>query len=254
MTPDPIWQPLHEELLRWERAGRTADFWLRDDDAVEPTVALDRLLGLTGEFAVPVTLAVIPAFTGEALARRLEAAPHATVAVHGWSHKNHAPAGQKKQELGAHRPRDVVLGELAQGLSHVARLHGELALPMLVPPWNRIDAALISDLGAVGFEALSAYGPPRPAPISVLNSNVDLMDWHGTRGCRDHSLLVQDIVAGLGRAFESGGDPVGLLTHHLVHDETAWSFLVRLFEITSRHDGRWRSARTILGPSRSDLS
>ena len=77
----------------------SADFWLRDDDAVEPTVALDRLLGLTGEFAVPVTLAVIPAFTGEALARRLEAAPHAAVAVHGWSHKNHAPAGQKNRSL-----------------------------------------------------------------------------------------------------------------------------------------------------------
>ena len=144
-----------------------------------------------------------------------------------------------------------MLEELARGLSHVSCLHGERALPMLVPPWNRIDAGLISDLGDVGFEALSVYGPPRPVPISVLNSNVDLMDWHGTRGCRDHSLLVRDIVAELGRAFESGGDPVGLLTHHLVHDEMAWSFLARLFDVTSRHEGSWRSAGNILRPERS---
>ena len=67
MTSDPIWQPLVEELARWQRAGRKAELWLRDDDAVDPTPALDRLLDLTGEFAVPVTLAVIPALTDEKL-------------------------------------------------------------------------------------------------------------------------------------------------------------------------------------------
>ncbi|TIT57545.1 MAG: polysaccharide deacetylase, partial [Mesorhizobium sp.] len=61
MTSDQIWQPLVEELARWQRAGRKAEFWLRDDDAVDPTPALDRLLDLTRQFAVPVTLAVIPA-------------------------------------------------------------------------------------------------------------------------------------------------------------------------------------------------
>ncbi|TGT79958.1 polysaccharide deacetylase, partial [Mesorhizobium sp. M8A.F.Ca.ET.161.01.1.1] len=100
MTSDQVWQPLVEELARWQRAGRKADFWLRDDDAVDPTPALDRLLDLTDEFAVPVTLAVIPALTDEKLVAQLDGAPHATVAIHGWAHRNHAPGDQKKQELG----------------------------------------------------------------------------------------------------------------------------------------------------------
>ncbi len=244
MTSDPIWQPLVEELTRRQRAGRKAEFWLRDDDAADPTPELDRLLALTGEFAVPLTLAVIPAPTDEKLVARLDEAPHATVAVHGWAHRNHAPEDQKKQELGPHRPREAVLDELARALSHVGGLHGARAVPMLVPPWNRIDAGLISDLGSLGFAALSVYGPPKPASLAVINSNVDIMDWHGTRGCRDHGLLVQAIVAQL----QHDGEPVGLLTHHLVHDESAWLFLERLFTITTQAEAcLWLPIRTLLG-------
>ncbi|TIS82782.1 MAG: polysaccharide deacetylase, partial [Mesorhizobium sp.] len=61
MTVDQIWQPLVEELACWRRADRKAEFWLRDDDAVDPTAALDRLLELTRALEVPLTLAVIPA-------------------------------------------------------------------------------------------------------------------------------------------------------------------------------------------------
>lgn len=246
MTADSIWQPLREEIMRWEDAGRTAEFWLRDDDAVEPTAALDRLLDLTGDFAVPVTLAVIPATTDGRLGDRLSKAEHAAVAVHGWAHQNHAPKDQKKQELGAHRPRGAVLDELAHGLSQIIRLHGERAVPMLVPPWNRIDAGLIDELGSIGFTALSVYGPPKPAPIRVVNSNVDIMDWHGTRGCRDHALLVQEIVARLQQGYD-GGEPVGLLTHHLVHNEAAWVFLEQLFEVTGRSGAcEWLPVRALI--------
>ena len=243
---DSAWQPLADGLARRNGAGRAARFWLRDDDAVEPTDALDRLLGLSGAFAVPVTLAVIPALTGDALADRLQTEPLASVAVHGWSHRNHAPEGQKKQELGTHRPRATVLDELAQGLSRLAGLYGARAMPMLAPPWNRIDARLIPDLVPLGFKALSVYGPPQPAPIRMLNSNVDLMDWHGSRGCRDHAELVNDIVAQLGRDFDDTDAAVGLLTHHLVHDQAAWSFLARLFELSLRSGAGWLAANALL--------
>ena len=53
MTEDPIWQPLQAELARWIHASRSAKFWLRDDDAVEPTAALDRLIGLANDFDAP---------------------------------------------------------------------------------------------------------------------------------------------------------------------------------------------------------
>lgn len=246
MSADPIWRLLHAELARWEEAGRTAPFWLRDDDAVEPTEALDRLLGLTAEHKIPLALAVIPATTGEALANRLAEAPLATVAIHGWSHENHAPTSEKKQELGRHRDRHVVLGELEEGISRIARLHGQHMAPLLVPPWNRIDASLVSDLAPLGFAALSTFGPAKPGPLRVVNANVDIIDWHDTRGCRDYTALVQEIVAQLAVAFD-GGDAVGILTHHLVHDEAAWVFLDRLFEITAGHKAcKWLDVRTLM--------
>jgi hypothetical protein len=60
-----------------------ADFWLRDDDATVPSAALDRLLKLSGHYSIPMTLAVIPEPTGEALATRLAQTKDIDVAVHG---------------------------------------------------------------------------------------------------------------------------------------------------------------------------
>lgn len=242
-----IWQPLTAELERWLQAGRTADFWLRDDDAIEPTNALDRLLAATAAHDVPVALAVIPATTGMPLAHRLARENHVTVVVHGWSHENHAPQGEKKQELGRHRPRDIVLAELSQGRARLQRLHDGRFAPMLVPPWNRIDADLLPHLAGLGFSALSVFGAPSPAPIRLLNSTVDIMDWRGNRGGRDHAALISQIVAQLERAFRGEAGPVGLLSHHLVHDEVAWTFLDRLFEVTARSGAcRWRPVGELL--------
>ncbi|MBL8583754.1 MAG: polysaccharide deacetylase family protein [Rhizobiaceae bacterium] len=229
------WEPLVKELARWEEAGRVAEFWLRDDDAVEPTPALDRLLDLTGRFAVPVCLAVIPAYTGGPLAERLAQAPQASVAVHGWSHANHASPAEKKQELGPHRPPEAVLSELSLGLERLTRLYGGRVDPVLVPPWNRIHRSVAGRLPEAGFAALSVFGPERPGPLPMLNTHVDLIDWHGTRGCRDHSVLAAELAAQIGRAFAGRARFAGLLTHHLVHDTSAWEFLERLAAITSAH-------------------
>ena len=104
--------------------GTPARFWLRDDDAIEPGVALDRLLQMTADAGVPVTLAVIPAPSGRALADRLLPEAHVAVAVHGWTHHNHAGATAKQQELGANRPAATALDEVARGFARLASLHG----------------------------------------------------------------------------------------------------------------------------------
>lgn len=61
MTEEVHWQRLAAELDRIAASGRQVDFWLRDDDAAEPTVALDRLLSLVDRHALAVVLAVPPA-------------------------------------------------------------------------------------------------------------------------------------------------------------------------------------------------
>jgi hypothetical protein len=238
-----VWTPLADELDQWHQTGRIAPFWLRDDDAVEPTAELSRLLASTERHQIPVTLAVIPIHTGQVLADFLEGRPPLDVVVHGWSHHNHAGPSEKKQELGLHRPAETVLTELKAGIEKLQALHGPRLVPMLVPPWNRIAGSLIPELAGVGFRTLSVFGAEKPGPLPLINTHVDLMDWHGTRGGRAASALVADIVKRLRQMADTGG-AMGLLTHHLVHDGAAWDFLDELFAITARHPAcRWlRSA------------
>jgi hypothetical protein len=230
---------LTRALDRIADAGRVARFWLRDDDAVDPTPALETLLAL----GLPVTIAAIPAHTGAALADRLAACHHATVVVHGWSHANHAPKGEKAQELGPHRPLAQVTAELAQARAHLAALHGARFAPMLVPPWNRIAPLVVEALPALGFAALSVFGPPRAAPLPMINTQVDLIDWRGTRGGRPMAMLEAEVIAAL-----RTGEPVGILSHHLVHDAAAWAFLEALAAATDHAGAQWVGVTDLIAP------
>ncbi|APG88659.1 hypothetical protein SAMCCGM7_pC1471 (plasmid) [Sinorhizobium americanum CCGM7] len=255
MKTEAIWQALIDRLDQMQEAGQSADFWLRDDDAVEPTAALHRLLDLTELFSVPLTLAVIPAHTDERLERCLAGRRDVSVAVHGWSHENHALAGEKRQELGSHRPGGTVSDELRAGYARLEALFPAFFVPLLVPPWNRIDAQIVAGLGAVGFRALSVFGSERGGKaaallrpgLQIINTHVDVIDWRGTRGCRDHAQIVRDILARLEQVVNGGGS-VGILTHHLVHDENVWAFLSKLFEVTVTHPAsRWRKVSDLIG-------
>lgn len=233
---------LIEALDKLASKGEHVDLWLRDDDCIEPTEALDAFLGAAAHYAIPTMLAVIPAYTDEALAKRLQDEPDVLVTVHGWSHENHASPGGKKRELGLDRPVEVVEKELRQGLQKLTALHEQRFMPMLVPPWNRIDPAVTELLPRLGYNSLSTFGPEKPAAVPMLNTHVDVIDWHGTRGGRDPDLLFAETAA----LCRSGG-AIGVLTHHLVHDDVVAGFLKRLFSLTAPHPGcRWRSAADIL--------
>lgn len=243
MSNDANMNVLLGELQRRLSAGKPARFWLRDDDAIEPGPALDRLLGLGQAYGVPLTLALIPAGTGDALQQRLASAQQVAVAVHGWSHENHAPEGEKKQELGAHRAQPQIVAELTRGFNHLSGLYKTQFLPMLVPPWNRISDALVPELGAIGFGALSTFAGQSHDSIAMINTQIDIIDWKGHRGGRTTQDLELEIVAQL----QASDDAIGVLTHHLVHDQRAWEFLERLFSVTSQHPAvRWVAAAELL--------
>lgn len=229
------WNVLREELDRQHDGGRAIRLWLRDDDAVMPSPALSRLAEITGRFHAFCVVAVIPSQSGQELAGFLETAPYLRSAVHGWSHANHAPPGSKKQELGG-RPLPAILSELSQGLAKLNAIHGDRFLPMLVPPWNRIDASLIPHLPALGFKFLSTFGHvPEASPVPMINTHVDLIDWRGTRKGRDHAALVTDLVRALRH-----DEPIGILSHHLVNDDSVFGFIEDLLALTTSHPAcRW---------------
>lgn len=228
-------------------AGRPLQFWWRDDDAVTPSPDLDRLLVLANSLAAPLTLAVIPAPwnappTGTELAHRLSDEPMAHVAVHGWSHRNHAPAGHKKQELHPDRPIAQMRDELRQGLAILGDLHGSRALPLLVPPWNRIAPDLLPFLRQDGFRAISTFGPEASVPgLQVVNTHLDVIDWRRGGNPRDPAEMWRELRS----HAESGRDFLGLLTHHLVHCEENWSFIAQLIEVTKGNGGIWKDVTAI---------
>jgi hypothetical protein len=240
------WSDFIAELDRWAAAGLPATFWWRDDDAVDASPALERLLALAAGHGAPVALAVIPAEARSALAARL--APHRAgaravrVVQHGFAHRNHAAPGRPKTELGADRPTGQVLGELTRGALALDRLFGTAWLRVLVPPHNRIAAALAAALPQAGYVGLSTFGhKTRAVPgLAWINTHIDIMNWTTTRGFIGEDAALGAAVGELARRRDPAGAavrdrPTGLLTHHLVHDEAAWRFLDRFLGALATH-------------------
>ncbi len=262
MSEAADWAPVEAELARWHAAGQAARLWLRDDDAVAVTPPLERLAALTRNAGIHALIAVIPARAEPGLADFVARQPHWRVAVHGFAHVNHAPRAEKKAELGAHRPLDQVLADIERGCERLRTLFAGTLAPVLVPPWNRIDETVAAALPRLGFQVLSAFGPEPAGELTglrQLNTHLDIIDWRGSRGGLAHDVLIARLAEALADARKAAGRPLGILTHHLVHDARAWEFLEALANFTrGRRDIRWwppergveRSARAARRPSR----
>ena len=250
------WSDLAEELDRWGEQGRIATLWWRDDDAAAPSPRLDNLLATAGE--APVALAVIPAQADRALAARLDRAGQASVWVlqHGWRHRDHA-AGGKKSEFPPSRLPEEITTDLAEGRTRLAALFGARALAVLAPPWNRFDDSLLPLLGLSGIRAVSRVKPRRAAwpgaGVFEANVHVDLVAWRAGRGFVGEAAALAGIAGHLQarrRGSVDGGEPTGILTHHLVQDEAVGDFLGRLVELVRSHPAvQWLGARAVFAPA-----
>ena len=230
------WHALAAEIALWRKDGLHPLVWLRDDDAIDVTPSLERLLALP----VPKALAVIPRDARPELKHRLAREQDTAVLIHGWSHENHAGPKQKKAELGDGLPLEVALGELSTARRRLEDWPG--FLPVLVPPWNRIRAELVRELPGTGIRALSTYHerPAHHAAPGVLqvNTHVDPIDWHGTRGFIGDAMTLGALREHLQRKRLGLADPLeptGILTHHLVMDGPSWDFLERLTRMPGLH-------------------
>lgn len=237
------WDDLDRELDAWANSGQTASIWWRDDDAVAPTGQLDRLLTYIDGQRAPLCLAVIPALARPELAAVLARPGTISVLQHGYAHLNHAPPGDKKVELGSHRPLGDILAELAAGRDRLLDLFGPAVLPVLVPPWNRIAAAVAAALPSIGLLAISTYGSRPAGGIRQVNTHIDIMNWRDGRRFIGEAAAIQLAVGHLAarrRASSDPHEPSGLLTHHLVHDEPAWRFVGAFLNRTLAHPAvRW---------------
>lgn len=240
------WGALADECARWRDLGRPVQFWWRDDDATRPEPALRRLLALSTAAEIPLALAVIPDRAVPSLFADL--GPWVSVLQHGCDHRNRAAPGEKKCEFPAAEPAESALARLRSARTRLARLSGSRALPVLVPPWNRLSASLVPRLHECGFLGLSRFGPHRRAEVAPglrqLNTHVDVIAWQGGRGFLGEDAALAQAVRALSaaRTREEGqpDEAVGWLTHHAVHDAATWQFLEHLFDFSRRLEGvRW---------------
>ncbi|MEO0938283.1 MAG: polysaccharide deacetylase family protein [Pseudomonadota bacterium] len=208
------WSPLRRAVRPGQR------LWWRDDDAVAATPELDGLLRLSDEVRVPVCLAVIPALAKASLPQAL--GPDTRVMVHGWRHADTSQEGQKRSEFVS--PRPAALRETAEALARMQSLFGSRLAPVFVPPWNRISDEIASGLAAQGYAALSTYGPrakQRDVGVQRLNTHIDPIDWRGSRGLADPAALIDRAAA---QMRDYPDEPLGFLTHHLVHTAEVTAF------------------------------
>src|SRR5262249_43366533 len=129
---------------------------------------------------------------------------------------------------------------------------------VFVPPFNRITRAMLRPLAKIGFAAVS-LGPRRlerklagslsiqrwlprirlptssvPAPIDI---QVDLIDWKMMTS-RDPARIAGELVGYLSvrrNGFVDPRSPIGLLTHHIVHDERIWATCDELLTVIRSH-------------------
>ena len=225
---------VRSELDRATGDGRSVAIWWRDDDATEATPALDRLLRLADRTGWPVAIAAIPTALRPSLGERIGGADllH-RVLVHGFAHTNHGPAGRKKTEFGPGRTPESARPELRQALERTLAAFGDAALPVFVPPWNRIHPELARRLPDFGYLGLSCFAGDGAAPPELIcaDTHLDPVDWHGGRG-----LVSPEALAGqLRRALAGDASRIGLLTHHLAFDAELWAFTEALMAFLRRH-------------------
>jgi len=226
------WRAFDAALERFDGA-----FWWRDDDAISDTASLRQLMELADNVEAPLTLAVIPAHLDDTLPK-LVSGRIVTVAVHGWSHSNHAPEGEKKAEFRAHRPEQLLLEEASQGKKLLDDAFGKQSVPVFIPPWNRMDEDL--PLSELGYCGLSIYGKREltlQGDLVRFDSHIDPIDWRGTRSAVDLQTIINELTA-----LMSSNAPIGLMTHHLVHDQAIWGLMDVLVKRLKAARAAWTSA------------
>ena len=138
-------------------------------------------------------------------------------------------------ELGDHRPVDVVLDELRLGFGRLTELFPTQFLPVLVPPWNRIADSVRERRQEVGLAGLSTFGTAPPGDPHWINMHLDIFEWRPVRRPLNTGRLMLLSWRRSERRLAGDPEPIGIMTHHLVHEEASWAFLDDLFGLIAKH-------------------
>jgi peptidoglycan/xylan/chitin deacetylase (PgdA/CDA1 family) len=226
----------------------TATFWVRDDDASTVSVELDRLSQLAARHELNIGLAAIPGKLDRSLVDFVDSERlHFHPMCHGWQHVNYNGKG-KPAEFGADRPQSALVEDGRLAFEAFAEHFGRVGV-VFVPPFGRITDAMVDVLPEIGFVGVSK-GPSAmerwmtrvawaPSPVRLptrksvphFDVHIDPIDWRRMTA-RDAAAVGAEIVGHLRlrrNGFVSSDLPIGILTHHLAHDDAVWALCDDLF-------------------------
>jgi hypothetical protein len=253
-----LWDYARRELDIWaDSSSSKAHFWIRDDDAVETSTNLKRLSEVATRHETKIGLAVIPGEITTGLQEYLAESVHQFYPMcHGWKHINHN-LGKKPAEFGPDRPIASMIEDAEVALRSFRQFFGS-SQPIFVPPFNRITPALVSALPQVGFAGVSLMPSYFERKLLQLSSrmqwrgivrmpefkdghridvHLDIIDWKA-RTAQSVEVVSDCLVQQLrGRRLGllKSDAPIGILTHHLVHDEPVWHALESLLDFLRSH-------------------
>jgi hypothetical protein len=159
----------------------------------------------------------------------------------------------KRIEVGGERSTDEIQTQLAAGCQKLQDKFADQFLPVLVPPWNRIESRTYAALVSAGFCGLSsmwARANAYPAEgLLQVNTHLDPVNWRHDRGFIGEFRAIAHICNHLftqRTAGQASNEPTGILTHHLAQTEEVWDFVRRLMQKLSEHPAvEWLDARSI---------
>ncbi len=241
------WSAIDEELDHWQHP---INLWWRDDDAIGPNPQLDQLVELSQDFSIDLFLAVIPAKMQSSLPDWLIQQSQTWVLQHGISHENHAQADQRKIELGGSQESSMICAQLIEYKTKLSDAFADRFLPILVPPWNRIESRIIDALPDQAYSYLSVLGAAnQQSRLSELNVHIDIIDWQ-QRSFKGSKAVLDDFFNQLSSRRQQPArqhEPIGLMTHHWIHDAETNSFLGDFFSACSQRSKiNWLSANNLL--------
>ncbi|MEM7564135.1 MAG: polysaccharide deacetylase family protein [Pseudomonadota bacterium] len=246
------WEWLRQELDRWQALDLEAEFWWRDDDAVDVTPELKQLCQLSAQYSAPLSLAVIPKLLQPGLASYLNQYRSVNVLQHGFAHISHATQGERKLELGGNWETEQALSSLTQGRTLLSATFPKQFVSVMVPPWNRIGKDIAEALAQSDYLGISTMKARKSALINqrlkVVNTHLDPIHWRhrggflGTYPCI--AILIQHLIAKRS-GYRDPEEPTGLLTHHLVQNKSVWRFTEKLLDFLNQHPAaKWSDAKS----------
>jgi ubiquinone/menaquinone biosynthesis C-methylase UbiE len=216
----PALERLMSEVARWSSSEPLPELIWRDDDVTRLVPSLERFILLSDRRSVPIAFAAIPTQLTSGAAQAIRASKHCRVAMHGFTHLNHAPAGLPESEYPEGRAQADVLAELRNGRRLIKEKARERCLNMFVPPWGRFDPSynpLLARAGIVGFSG-SATSIRHAVPVQY---DCHILTEHGRKGL-DLPVILTRITRHL-ELRRAGAlprhTPIGLMTHHRTFGE-----------------------------------